>query len=225
MSRIITIDGPSGAGKSTISRLLAEKLKFLYLDTGAMYRAVAFSAKRNGVGLDDGPGLGALCRSIDLHFENRADGARLFLNHEDISSAIRSPEMDLAASRVSAVREVRQSMTMLQRKMAEQLNIIAEGRDMGTVVFPNADHKFFLTAGIEARAERRFEERSARGESVTRASVRSDMEKRDHQDEHRALAPSKPAADSVVIDTTELSIKEVLEKIHHEIEAKSAMIN
>lgn len=218
MGRMITIDGPAGSGKSTISRLLAKKMKFLYLDTGAMYRGVALAANRRGIPLDDGRRLGDLCKSIDLRFETIEDVTRLFLDDEDVSMAIRSPEMDLAASRVSAVKEVREAMTGLQHKMTGKLNMVAEGRDMGSVVFPNAEHKFFLTASVAARAERRFKERSARGESVSRAAVRNKMEQRDHQDENRALAPSKPAIDAVIIDSTDLSIDEVLKIIFNYLE-------
>jgi len=213
MNSIITIDGPAGSGKSTISRLLAKKIGFLYLDTGAMYRAVALAANRRGVGLDDRERLGDLCRSLDLHFNTDEDPPGLFLHGEDISKAIRSPEMDMAASTVSAVKEVRAAMTDLQRIMAKGLNIVAEGRDMGTVVFPGAAHKFFLTASVKERAERRYRERTARGESVSRDSVEEELRKRDYQDETRALAPLKPAEDAVIIDSTELMIEQVVDKI------------
>jgi len=213
MHGIITIDGPAGSGKSTISRLLAKKINFLYLDTGAMYRAVALAANRAGISLGNGERLGELCRSLDLYFETGEDTPRLFLNHEDISMAIRSPEIDIAASTVSAVKEVREAMTDLQRKMARGVNIVAEGRDMGTVVFPGAQYKFFLTASADARTERRFKERLLRGESVSSASVSAELKKRDHQDETRALAPLKPAADAIIIDSTGLFIELVLEKI------------
>jgi len=220
MRGIITIDGPAGSGKSTLSRLLAKKINFLYLDTGAMYRAVALAANREGVGLGNGERLGDLCRSLDLYFETGEDTPRLFLNHEDISMAIRSPEIDIAASTVSAVKEVREAMTDLQRKMASGVNIVAEGRDMGTVVFPGAQHKLFLTASADARAERRFKERLLRGESVSSASVSAELKKRDHQDETRALAPLKPAEDAIIIDSTGLSIELVLEKLLSYLKAK-----
>lgn len=213
MNSIITIDGPAGSGKSTISRLLAKKLKFLYLDTGAMYRAVALAANRMGIRLDDANRLGDLCKSLDLHFKTGEDSPRLFLEKEDISLVIRSPEIDFDASTVSAVKEVREAMTDQQRRMAKGMNIVAEGRDMGTVVFPDAEHKFFLTASAEARAERRYKERFLRGESVTMASVSAELIKRDHQDETRVLAPLRAADDAIIIDSTGLSIDQVLEKI------------
>ena len=213
MNSTITIDGPAGSGKSTISRRLAEKQGFVYLDTGAMYRAVALAATRRGIKLDDGKRLGDLCRSLELHFNIDENPPGLFLDGEDISKAIRSPEIDMAASTVSAVKEVRAAMTDLQRTMANGLNIVAEGRDMGTVVFPGARYKFFLTASSKERAERRYLERMARGESVSRESVEKELKKRDYQDETRALAPLKPADDAVIIDSTKLTIDQVVADI------------
>ena len=213
MNSTITIDGPAGSGKSTISRLLAEKLGFVYLDTGAMYRAVALEANRRGIDLDDAKRLGDLCLSLELHFNTDKNPPGLFLYGEDISRAIRSPEIDMAASTVSAVKEVRAAMTDLQCTMANGLNIVAEGRDMGTVVFPGARYKFFLTASSKERAERRYLERMARGESVSRESVEKELKKRDYQDETRALAPLKPADDAVIIDSTKLTIDQVVADI------------
>jgi len=146
MTDVITIDGPAGSGKSTVSRLLAKKINCLYLDTGAMYRAVALAASRKGISFSDGKRLGELCRSLELYFTTDADPPRLFLGKEDISVPIRTPDMDMLSSEVSAVKEVREAMMELQRKMARGISIVAEGRDMGTVVFPEARHKFFLTA-------------------------------------------------------------------------------
>lgn len=213
MNEVITIDGPAGSGKSTISRLLAKEIHFLYLDTGAMYRAVALAANLGGVGLDNGEKLGDLCRSLDLIFDAHKDPPRLLLNKKDISEAIRSPEMDMASSKVSAFKEVRAAMTDLQRSMAKERNIVAEGRDMGTVVFPGARHKFFLTATVEERSERRYRERVERGESVSRNSVKNELKKRDYQDETRAIAPLKPAEDAIIVDSTGLMIAQVVEKI------------
>ncbi len=213
MNNVITIDGPSGSGKSTISRLLAEKIGFLYLDTGAMYRAVALAASRKGVDLTDGKRLGELCRSLDLHFDIDESPARLFLGKEDISEAIRSPDMDMLSSKVSAVPEVREAMTGLQRKMAEGVKLVAEGRDMGTVVFSDAKNKFFITASAEIRSKRRYDERMSRGESVSLEGVTAKLCKRDHQDQTRSLAPLKPAQDAKVIDSTRLTLDEVVNKI------------
>jgi CMP/dCMP kinase len=210
MHNVITIDGPAGSGKSTISRLLAKKIGYLYLDTGAMYRAVALAAKREKIHLNDGKALEELCNSLDLRFIPDQAPPRLFLNGEDISAAIRIPEMDMASSKVSAVSEVRKAMTGLQRKMAKGMTLVAEGRDMGTVVFPDAKHKFYLTASLEIRTERRYKERLERGEAVNRMFVESQLKKRDHQDETRSIAPLRPAEDAKIIDTTEMTPEQVI---------------
>ena len=218
MQNVITIDGPAGSGKSTISRLLAKKIGCLYLDTGAMYRAVALAAKRNKTDLNDGKALEQLCHSLDLHFKTDQTPPRLFLNGEDISSSIRSPEMDMASSKVSAVGEVRKAMTGLQRKMAKGMTLVAEGRDMGTVVFPEAKHKFYLTASLEIRTERRHKERLERGETVSRALIESQLKKRDHQDKTRTIAPLRAADDAKIIDTTEMTPEQVLGAILYQLD-------
>jgi CMP/dCMP kinase len=213
VSEVITIDGPAGSGKSTVARLLAKRLGFLYLDTGAMYRAVALAAKRNNISFDQNTGLGDLCRTMDLRFKAAKDGMRLFLDGEDISLAIRSPEMDISSSTISAVSEVRFAMTDLQQRIAKGINVVAEGRDMGTVVFPDAKNKFFLTARPEVRARRRLLERRERGEDVTFEEVQTLMKKRDKQDQSRPLAPLKPAQDAVIIDSSDLNPEGVLQLI------------
>jgi len=210
MGEVITIDGPGGSGKSTIAKLMAKKLGFLYLDTGAMYRAVALAALRNQIPLDQGTRLGDLCRTMDLRFEHSGDETRLLLNGEDISQAIRRPEMDIASSTVSAVREVRLAMTDLQRRLARGNNVLAEGRDMGTVVFPDAKNKFFLTARPEVRARRRYLEHRGRGENITYEEVEALLNKRDRQDQTRSLAPLKPAEDAIIIDSSDLEPDEVI---------------
>lgn len=210
MGEIITIDGPGGSGKSTIAKLMAKKLDFVYLDTGAMYRAVALAAMRNKIPFDQGTRLGDLCRTMDLRFETTEDETRLLLNDEDISQAIRSPEMDIASSTVSAVKEVRLAMTDLQRRLARDSNIVAEGRDMGTVVFPDAKNKFFLTARPAVRARRRYLERRGRGENVTYEEVETLLKKRDRQDQTRSLAPLKPAEDAIIIDSSDLEPDEII---------------
>lgn len=211
MNHIITIDGPAGSGKSTISRILAKKIGYSYLDTGAMYRAVALVAKRKGVDFHDGKGLGILCVSLNLRFDKGGDPPRLLLGKEDISGLIRSPEMDMLSSKISAVGEVREAMTGLQRKIAKGGAYVAEGRDMGTVVFPEADWKFYLTASTEIRAGRRYEELLGRGETVLRDVVEVDLKKRDDQDRMRHLSPLRPAEDALIIDSTTLTIEEVVE--------------
>jgi cytidylate kinase len=220
VAKIITIDGPAGSGKSTVSRLLATRLKVLYLDTGAMYRAVALQAKRKGVDLKDKEKISRLCRDLDLQFKTLDGATRLFVGAEDISAAIRSPEMDMFSSAISAIKEVREAMTLLQRKMAKQGGVVAEGRDMGTVVFPDADYKFFVNADPEVRAGRRYRERLERGEAVSRGEVEKELRKRDAQDMTRALAPLVPAKDAIIIDTTNLTVEEVVEKMVKTIERR-----
>jgi len=220
MKRIITVDGPAGAGKSTISRLMAKKLGLLYLDTGAMYRAVALQAAREGIDVGDGPKLFAMCAHLDLHFSQDWQGLRVYIGKEDVSSAIRRPEMDMLSSRVSATREVREAMTELQREIGKSGGLIAEGRDMGTIVFPHADHKFFISASLEARTERRYKERAGRGESISREEVKRELRKRDEQDESRSIAPLHPADGAIIIDTTLLSVEQVMEDVLHKIRGK-----
>ena len=211
MAKVIAIDGPAGSGKSTVSRLLAARLGYLYLDTGAMYRAVALQAKRKNIVLKDTEKISKLCMDLDLHFRTLDRATRLFLGAEDISDAIRSPELDMLSSIISAIKEVRDAMTLLQRKMAEQRGVVAEGRDMGTVVFPDAECKFFIDADPEVRAGRRYRERLARGEKVSRQEVEKELRKRDDQDRTRALAPLVPAEDAVLLDTTNLTVEELVE--------------
>ncbi len=213
MNDVITIDGPAGSGKSTVSLLLARKIKYLYLDTGSMYRAVALAANRKGINPNDGAKLGELCRSLALQFKTDEVPPRLFLDRRDISIAIRSPEIDMLSSKVSAIREVREAMTDLQRKIAKGEKVVAEGRDMGTVVFSAAKHKFFLTASLRVRARRRYSERLGQGASVSRATVEAELRERDYQDTTRSLSPLRPAKDAEVIDSSTLAPEEVVDKI------------
>ncbi len=217
MNNIITIDGPAGSGKSTVSRMISETLQFFYLDTGAMYRAVALQAKREGVDYADNKKLERICENIDLNFRMGGDCNKLSLGGEDVTSAIRSPEMDMLSSKISAVKEVRDAMKALQRKMGRKGRMVAEGRDMGTVVFQDADYKFFVTALPEIRAERRFKERQDRGEIVSMAEVAKELKKRDNQDTKSDIAPLRPAKDAKVIDSTALNQNEVVELILKEI--------
>ncbi|MDQ1334023.1 MAG: CMP/dCMP kinase [Thermodesulfobacteriota bacterium] len=221
MNEIITIDGPAGSGKSTVSRMLARCIHYSYLDTGAMYRAVALVAKRRGMDLHNGEALRKMCRSLDLWFDRGEDPPKLMLGEEDISGLIRSPELDMLSSSVSAVREVREAMSDLQRRMSKDGEFVAEGRDMGSVVFFRARWKFYLTASAEARVERRYRERLERGETVTREGVAEDLKRRDDQDRMRALSPLKPAEDAVIIDSTALSAEEVVEQMLNHIRERS----
>jgi len=215
---VIAIDGPAGSGKSTVSRLIAKRLGILYLDTGAMYRAAALQAKRTGIDFTDGPGLYNMCMDLDLHFIPDNENQRILIGSEDISSDIRSPEMDMMASRISAVKEVRDAMTTLQRRIGDTGALVAEGRDMGTVVFPDADYKFYITASVPERAQRRHMERLGRGEVISIEKVEEELKKRDDQDSGRAIAPLRSADDAEIVDTTGMGIEEViggiLKKIH-----------
>ena len=210
MNSVITIDGPGGSGKSTVSRLLANRLGCLYLDTGAMYRAVALRSAREKMDLSDKEAVEKLCRDLDLRFRMKGGEQRLYLGDEDVSTAIRSPEMDWLSSTLSAFGEVRKRLTELQRKLGASGGVVAEGRDMGTVVFPEAEFKFFLTADLNVRAERRYRERILRGEAVALEDVEADLLKRDRQDMTRTLAPLRPAEDAVTIDTSALGPDEVV---------------
>jgi cytidylate kinase len=212
---IITIDGPSGAGKSTISKLLAAKLHYTYLDTGAMYRVVGLQVERSGLDLEaenSREKLAQLLDTLDLTLAPGEEGqeTRAFLGGEDVSDAIRTPEMAMVASRVSAEPEVRKKLTEMQRALGSQGNIVAEGRDMGTVVFPEARYKFFLDATPEERALRRRKQLLEKGQIVEYEEILSQIRKRDQDDSSRSLAPLKPADDAVVIDSSAMSIDEVV---------------
>ncbi len=214
MNPIITIDGPAGVGKSTIGRLLAKKTGYIYLDTGAMYRAVALQAQRMGIDFNDGKALWKMCNNLDLRITaGCGEDNKIYIGEEDISLVIRSPEMDMLSSRISAVKEVREAMTALQRKLGRKGGLVAEGRDMGTVVFPNAEHKFFLTASPAVRAQRRFQERRGRSEIISFEDVECELRKRDDQDRTRIIAPLQSAEDAMIIDTTDLDINQVLKTI------------
>lgn len=209
---LITIDGPAGAGKTTVSRMLAAAVGYKYIDTGALYRAVALSAHRAGVSSDDDAGLAHICRGLDLVFDQTETGTRLLSNREDVSGFIRTPEMSMLASAVSARPVVREYLLAVQEKMGRAKEAVFEGRDMGTVVFPDAEAKFFLDASPKVRAERRYREISPTT-SITLEQVESDIIRRDRNDSTRAIAPLRPAQDSVIIDSSEISIGEVVEKM------------
>lgn len=222
---IITIDGPSGAGKSTISKLLAARLHYTYLDTGAMYRVVGLQVERAGVDLHTENGrekLAHLLDTLDLKLAPGEAGGetRAFLAGEDVSHAIRTPEMAMIASRVSAEPEVRQKLTEMQRAIGNNGAIVAEGRDMGTVVFPGAQCKFFLDATPEERARRRQLQLLEKGQKVEFKEILAQTRKRDRDDSSRALAPLKPADDAIVIDSSEMNIDEVVSFMLAAIEKK-----
>jgi len=212
---IITIDGPSGAGKSTISKLLAARLHYTYLDTGAMYRVVGLQVERAGLDLEaEGAreDLVQLLAGLDMTLAPGEEGkdTRAFLNGEDVSDAIRKPEMAMVASRVSARAEVRKKLTERQRTIGKNGAIVAEGRDMGTIVFPDAIHKFFLDASPEERAQRRQKQLAENGQKVEFQEILAQIQKRDRDDSGRSLAPLQPAEDAIIIESSEMSIDEVV---------------
>ncbi len=208
---IVTIDGPSGSGKSTISRLLAHRLKATYLDTGAMYRAVGLAAQRQGLDLDDQEAVAGLLEALDLDLSPGEEDTRVLLNGEDVSLAIRTPEMGMMASRVSAIGVVRQRLTRLQRELAKNQPVVAEGRDTGTVVFPQAAHKFYLVATPEERARRRTAQLAEKGIAADYQDILGQIVERDRQDSTRPLAPLQPASEAVRIDSSVLSIDQVVD--------------
>jgi len=208
---IIAIDGPSGSGKSTASQELARRLGYLYLDTGAMYRAAALLARRRGIALDDAEALTRMCAGLQVRLVLDQGRMRTLLGEEDVSEAIRTPEMSQGASQVSAQRPVRERMWQLQRELGREGGVVAEGRDIGTVVFPEAEFKFYLDASPEERARRRYEELKAKGLAKDFAATLREIQSRDQHDQQRALAPLRPAKDAVIIDSTALSSEEVVE--------------
>lgn len=214
---IVAIDGPSGAGKSTVAKLLARKLGYMYIDTGAMYRAVALQAKKDNVDINDSAALNSLCERIKIEFVPDNGGLRTILNGEDVSEEIRTPEMSMAASDISARKEVREALLVLQRRMGESGGVVLEGRDVGTVIFPNAEAKFFLDASLEERGRRRYKELAAKGMNVTLEQTIEEVRKRDLNDSSRDIAPLKKADDAVLVDSTGLSVEEVVERMIEEI--------
>lgn len=210
----VAIDGPSGAGKSTIAKAAAAHFGFIYVDTGAIYRTVGLAAHRAGVDPHDAEKVIALLPGLSIRFDYGADGAqRMYLNGEDVSSRIRQPEISLYASAVSAIPAVRAFLMDMQRDMAKTCSVIMDGRDIGTVVLPNAGLKIFLTATLEARAHRRLAELNAKGDPSTIEDVTKDMILRDKNDSTRAAAPLKAAEDAVVVDTTELDLQQSIDHI------------
>ncbi len=210
-TRIITIDGPAGAGKTTVSKLLSKKLGCIYVDTGALYRGVAFEIIQQNINWEDDHVLEEFLKTLDLNFIMEADRLVLISFGRDISEYIRTPEISMLASSSSAKPQVRSALLEIQRNIARTKDAVFEGRDMGTVVFPDASYKFFLYADLAIRAKRRFEEMPEEKKDLSR--VQKDMETRDNNDSKRKSAPLKPAEDAVEIDSTFLTIEEVVEKM------------
>ena len=209
----VAIDGPAGAGKSTLARRLAAELGYIYVDTGAMYRAIGLYALRAGKDPKDNAAVDALLPEIELRLASIAGEQHIYLKDEDVSTAIRTEAAGMAASAVGANPAVRAFLLDLQRSMAKKQDVLMDGRDIGTVVLPKATVKFFLTASPEVRAKRRCDELSAKGQKVDYNKVLKDIQQRDYQDTHREIAPLKMSRDSIKVDTSDMTIEEVLEKL------------
>lgn len=210
----IAIDGPSGAGKSTISRKAAEKFGFIYVDTGAIYRTIGLATKIRGVSLDDTAAVIELLPTLEIELKyNDAGEQHMYLDGNDVSRDIRLPEVSMLASKVSAIPAVREFLIDMQRGMAEKYDVIMDGRDIGTVILPNADLKIFLTADVRDRARRRYEELRAKGMEKPFDEVLAEMEKRDEQDTQRAAAPLKAADDAVLLDTSGNTLEDSIDEV------------
>ena len=216
----VAIDGPAGAGKSTVARRVAAEFGYIYVDTGALYRTVAYSATLNGISHDDNEGVVAHLNDVLVDIVYKDGEQRVLLNGSDVSEFIRTPEISEGASKVSAIPKVREFLLGLQRKLAKEHDVVMDGRDIATVVLPDATVKIFLTASAEERAKRRFDELIAKGMDVKYEDVLTDLLGRDHRDSTRAVAPLKPAEDSVIVDTTSLSFDEAVIAVSNVIKAK-----
>ncbi len=210
---IITIDGPAGAGKSTVSKALAKKLNYIYLDTGALYRVLAYKTLKFKMSLDDVAALADLCSNTSVVLKNIDGQMKVYVDGDDVEEKIRTEEVGLAASKISTFAVVRERLLNLQREAGAQGGIVAEGRDMGSVVFPHADYKFYLDAHLEERIKRRHKELLEKGVAVEYKSIQKDMFARDKQDKQREIAPLKAPDGAIIIDSDNFSVQEVVDKI------------
>ena len=208
----VAIDGPAGAGKSTVAKAAAKELGYIYVDTGALYRTIALNAVRNGV-IDDTDKIIKMLDNTVVELKHIDGVQAVYLNGEDVSALIRTPEISMGASKVSAIPKVREFLLELQRDIARKNNVIMDGRDIATVVLPNADVKIFLFASPECRAQRRYKELIEKGEQLKYEDVLADVNQRDYQDSHREIAPLRPSEDSVMCDTSELNLEESIEAV------------
>ena len=218
---IVAIDGPSGAGKSTLAKRLARDLGYIYLDTGAMYRALALKILRQGLDLADGAKLAALVGATEIDLVEREGNAQVLLDGVDVSGFIRTPEVSQMASKVSAFPVVRRRMLELQRALGQRGSVVAEGRDIGTVIFPQAEVKIYLDASVQERARRRCEELRAAGREVSLEETVRELEERDKRDSERVIAPLRKAEDALAVDSSTLNAEAVLERVMQAIEGKS----
>lgn len=209
----IAIDGPAGAGKSTVAKAVAKKFGYIYVDTGALYRSIGVNALKHGVKTTDKEKVVALLPQTNVELKYIDGAQRVFLNGEDVSEEIRFPEASMAASNVSAIPEVREFLLELQQEMAKQYNVVMDGRDIGTVILPNAQFKFFLTASAEVRADRRYKELKEKGIDVDYNALLEEIKQRDYNDSHRETAPLKQADDAILIDSSNLTLEESIEAI------------
>ena len=219
----IAVDGPAGAGKSTIARGLAKELKFIYIDTGAMYRAVALYFSENHIDLSDADSVASACQTIRIDITYEEGRQRLWLQGKDVSGEIRTEEISRLASSVAKNPDVRKKLGQLQRELAEKSDVVMDGRDIGTVVLPNADLKIFLTASVKTRADRRYKELTERGESCNIEEIEKNIRERDEQDMHREIAPLVQAEDAVYLDSSQLTIEEVTERIRTLFDQKNSL--
>jgi cytidylate kinase len=217
----IAIDGPSGAGKSTVAKSLANRLGYLYIDTGAMYRAVALKVKKKFLNAEDKPDLYPYVSSLSIAFVTKGEDTRLLCDQEDVTEAIRMPEISRLASDISKRKEVREALVLKQREMGREGGVVLEGRDIGTVVFPDADVKFYLDAEVEERGRRRFSELAQKGMGVDFKGTLEEVMQRDHNDMHRIHSPLKKAEDALLIDSTHRSVEEVVEEMIHIVEERA----
>lgn len=210
---VVAIDGPSGAGKSTVARLAAERLGFVYLDTGAMYRTLTLLALRKSLDMSEGERLAELARSLKFEFEDSGGRTKILANGEDVTRQIRLPEVDRWVSLVSSHKEVRDHLVGLQRRMCEEGGVVCEGRDIGTVVVPDAKVKFFLTASSDERSRRRKRQLGNIGKDMSVSGIKEEMERRDKEDSSREVSPLRRAEDAILMDTTDLTIEEEVNQI------------
>lgn len=213
MSYNVAIDGPAGAGKSTIAKAVAKKLNLIYVDTGAMYRAMALFMLRSGVDLQDTDKIIEKCKEADITIRYEDGVQVVFLNGENVNAFLRTEVVGNGASAISPLPEVRRKLVELQHKLAAESDCIMDGRDIGTCVLPNAQTKIYLTASSEVRAKRRYDELTAKGEKCDLRKIQADIEERDYRDMHREISPLKQAEDAVLVDTSDMSVDEVIEKI------------